>query len=183
MALPVRVDRGNRTNPFDLARNEMNSLLSGIFNRGLFADLGEEGAIASARYGVDIREDRDHIYVEADLPGFRKEDVDLSIESGTLTILAERTEESTAPSATASSTTDKSAGKPGEQQASGQAAAQQQQRSEFLLRERRIQRFIRSFTLPSNVDEQNVQAKLDNGVLTITLNKREDAKPKHIAVS
>ena len=112
-----------------------------------------------AQYGVDIREDADHVYVEADLPGFRKEDVDVSIDNGTLTIRAEKRQE------------------PAEAEAPGK------EKENYLLRERRYERFERSFTLPSNVDEQNVQAKLREGCLTITLNKTEESKPKRIPLS
>ena len=53
----------------------------------------------------------------------------------------------------------------------------------MLLNERRYTRFLRSFTLPPTVDEQNVDAKLQDGVLTITLNKREESKPRRVQVS
>ena len=55
-------------------------------------------------------------------------------------------------------------------------------RGEYLLRERRYARFQRSFTLPPTVDESSVNAKLADGVLTITLNKREETKPRKIQV-
>ncbi len=54
---------------------------------------------------------------------------------------------------------------------------------EYLLNERRFSRFLRSFTLPPTVDEQSVQANLKEGVLTVTLNKREESKPRKITVS
>jgi HSP20 family protein len=53
----------------------------------------------------------------------------------------------------------------------------------MLLHERRYTHFQRSFTLPPTVDEQTVNAKLQDGVLTITLNKREETKPRKISVS
>ena len=101
----------------------------------------------------DVREDADHIYVEAELPGFRKDDVDITLENQTLTITAERK-------------MDEKENKPG-----------------YLLHERRYSRFQRSFTLPPTVDEQTVNAKLNDGVLTITLNKREETKPRKVSVA
>src|SRR5207244_3770271 len=98
-----------------------------------------------APYGVDVREDADHLYVEAELPGYKKDEVDLTLENQTLTISAEHKEE----------------------QKEGQ------EKGDYLLRERRYSRFLRSFTLPPTVDDQKVDAKLNDGVLTITLNKRE----------
>jgi HSP20 family protein len=56
-------------------------------------------------------------------------------------------------------------------------------RTQWLLNERRYSRFLRSFTLPPTVDERSVEAKLNEGVLTITLKKREETKPRKISVS
>jgi HSP20 family molecular chaperone IbpA len=166
---------------------------------------------------VDIREDADHIYVDAELPGFRKEDVQVQLENGTLTILAEHQEELAEPApqaqqgaqgqtsardgqgaqgqqntqgqeGTAQSSEQGRSGQQGQESQQGQQGrqGQQQQREQkgdFLLRERRIQRYVRSFTLPPNVDDRNVEARLENGVLHVTLHKREDSKPKRVNVS
>ena len=45
-----------------------------------------------------------------------------------------------------------------------------------------IGHFARSFTLPSQVDQQNITAQLEDGVLTVTLNKRPESKPRRIAI-
>jgi HSP20 family protein len=149
MALPTRVNRSNSSEPYELAQREFDTLL----NR-FFGGRETDGGAYLAPYGVDVREDADHIYVEAELPGFTKEDVDITLENQTLTITAERKENS-----------------------------KQQSKGGYLLRERRYNRFQRSFNLPPTVDEQSVNAKLDGGVLTITLNKREETKPRKISVS
>ena len=52
-----------------------------------------------------------------------------------------------------------------------------------MLNERRCARFLRSFTLPPTVDEKSVQAKLADGVLTVTIKKREETKPRKINVN
>jgi HSP20 family protein len=109
-----------------------------------------------APWGVDIREDADHFYVDAELPGFRKEDVEITLENSTLTVSAERKFEQK---------TDNNDG------------------GNYLLNERRYTRFLRSFTLPPTIDEKSVQASLKDGVLTISLNKREEVKPRKINVS
>jgi HSP20 family protein len=185
MALPVKVERGRSFDPLELVRSDL-SLLNRVFGlgRNLFDDAGDGSALNSiGNYGVDIREDKDHIYIEADLPGFRKEEVNVSMEEGVLTISAEHVEEAAKPA------------QPGQQQPAPQQQRQENQpqqdqeqqqqrgRGNYLLRERRVQRFIRSFTLPPNIDEKQVQAKLEDGVLKITLNKREDTKPKRIEVA
>jgi len=97
----------------------------------------------------------DHFYVEAELPGFKKDDLDITLENQQLTIAAVRKEEQ----------------------------EQKNDKGEFLLHERRYNRFLRSFTLPPTVDDQTVNAKLNDGVLVITLNKREETKPRKITVS
>ena len=158
--------------PYELARNDFNTMLAHL----LVGDGGEASALASlGSHGVDIREDTDHVYIEADLPGFKKDDVNISLENGTLTIVAEKHEELTEPPQQGQQ-------QQPQQQNQGKQSAPEQ-KSEYLLRERRIQRFIRSFTLPPNVDEQNVQAKLENGVLSIVLNKLEESKPKRVQIS
>ena len=90
MALPTRVNRGTY-DPFELAQREFDNQLPNVYggNRGGGGDVGT----SLAPYGVDVREDADHIYVEAELPGFRKEDVDITLENQTLTITAQRTEQ------------------------------------------------------------------------------------------
>jgi HSP20 family protein len=136
--------------PVEAAQREFDSMLG-----RWFGGREQEGNYL-APYCVDVREDGDHIYVEAELPGYKKEDVDITLENNTLTINAERNSER----------------KEGDGKDKGQ----------MLLHERRYSRFQRSFTLPPTVDEQSVQAKLNEGLLTITLNKREETKPRKVQV-
>ena len=177
MALPIRVERTHgTTDPFELMRQDFSSMLGRFFGGGRLDDGGEGGGMLSlSNYGVDIREDADHFYVEADIPGFRREDIDIRLENGALTIAAERREE------TPQQQQDQQQARAG--QSGGQPSQGQQHRSDYRLRERRYQRFHRSFTLPPDVDEQDVQAKLEDGVLKIKLNRREETKPKKIQVN
>jgi len=157
MALPTRVQRGQQSgDPLELAQREFDTMLNRFFGGREAGGNGGSGSFL-APYAVDVREDADHIYVEAELPGFKKEEVDITLENQTLTISAERHE----------------------QQGGGDGA----KKGEHLLRERRYTRFLRSFTLPPTVDEQSVNAKLNDGVLTVTLTKREETKPRKISVS
>ena len=149
MALPTRVTRG-MADPIDAMQREFDTALNRFFG-GRTEDGGSQYL---APYAVDVREDGDHIYVEAELPGYKKEDVDITLENQTLTISAEHKSEK------------QEGGKKGE----------------LLLHERRYSRFLRSFTLPPTVDESTCEAKLNDGVLTITLNKREETKPRKIQV-
>ena len=144
MGLPTRVPQGY-VDPVESAQRDFNTMLNRFFG-------GQQDGTRLAPFGVDVREDGDHIYVEAELPGFRKNDVDITLENQTLTIAAQRKEE-------------------------------KEQRGELLLHERRYTQFLRSFTLPPIVDEKTVDAKLNDGILTITLNKREETKPRKVAVN
>jgi HSP20 family protein len=163
MALPTRVNRSQQYyDPAEAAQREFDTVLNRFFG-GSYVGGPEGGALAP--YGVDVRENGDHLVVEAELPGFKKDDVDITLENQTLTITAQKREETPAP-----------------QQAGGQQG-KQQDRGNYLLRERRYSRFQRSFTLPDTVDDQSVDAKLQDGVLTITLNKRPETKPRKIQVS
>jgi HSP20 family protein len=130
--------------PFEAMHRELDNLLS---LRGV-----NDGGTAEAvgNYPVDIREDEDHIYVEAEMPGFRKDEVSVTLENGILTL-------------------------------SGQRRAEERKGADHLT-ERRFTRIQRSFTLPTSVDESKVDAKLSDGVLCITLNKREEVKPRRIEV-
>src|ERR1700761_8715464 len=145
MALPTRVQRGV-SDPLELAQREFDSMVGRLFSGRMY----DGGNAALAPYAVDVREDADHFYVEAELPGFKKDDVEITLEKQQLTISAQRNDE----------------------------RQQQAPKGELLLHERRYNRFLRSFTLPPVVDDQTVNAKLNDGVLIITLNKREETKPR-----
>ena len=148
MSLPTRVNRTMQYDPVYVAQREFDS----IFGR-LLAPAGHDGGYLTS-YGVDVREDQDHIYVEAELPGFKKDEIDVTLENQTLTISGERKNESQNGSGT----------------------------TQHLLRERRITKFQRTFKLPPTVDGQTVNATLNDGILTVTLNKREESKPRKIQV-
>jgi HSP20 family protein len=148
MALPTRVTR-SLVDPFEGMTRDVDTLVRSLFGRDVPAGY--------ANYAVDVWEDADHLHVEAELPGFTKDQVDVTLDNSVLTITAERSEETT-------------------------NGSEAQQKSDFLLRERRFNRFQRSFTLPNTVDMSSVEAKLDNGVLHLTLNKRQETKPRKIAI-
>jgi HSP20 family protein len=148
MSLPTRVNRALVADPFEGVQRDFESMLGRMLNGG------NGGSVRLAPYGVDVREDADRLYVEAELPGFKKDEIDITLENQTLTISGERRE-----------------------------TPANEKKGEWLLNERRYTRFQRSFTLPPTISEQSVNAKLEDGLLTITLNKREESKPRKIAVS
>lgn len=101
---------------------------------------------------VDVLEQADAIRIMAELPGVKPEDVKISVEGNVLTL-------------------------------HGMKQQVAEERTERVHRyERTYGAFERSFTLPASVDTQHINANYDNGVLTITLPKAEQAKPRQIAV-
>ena len=133
-------------------------LLDREFNRMLSRFWGSAEVPATlAQYAVDVHEDADHFYVEAELPGYTKDDVDITLEDGVLSIRAARKEEK----------------REGDTKGGRQP----------LHIERRWSRFERSFTLPTAVNENSVRATLEGGLLAITLDKREEVKPRKIQIT
>ncbi|HEY3743855.1 MAG TPA: Hsp20/alpha crystallin family protein [Bryobacteraceae bacterium] len=103
---------------------------------------------------VDIRETENALVVKADLPEVDEKDIDIQIENGTLTLKGERKFEKD------------ETGKGG-----------------YHRIERSYGTFARSFTLSDTIDAEKVAAEFKNGVLTITLPKKEAAKPRTIKVA
>jgi HSP20 family protein len=102
---------------------------------------------------MDVYEDKDNVYVRAELPGMRKEDIDLSLHNGSLSISGERKSE------------------------------EKHKDAEVYRSERFFGRFQRTVTLPAPVAADRVKAQYQDGILTIMLPKTDEAKPKHIDVS
>ena len=101
---------------------------------------------------ADIVETQNAIEVKVDLPGHDPKTVQVNLENGVLTIQSERKQE-----------------RRGEQDG-------------VLRAERSFGAFARSFELPDTVDPQKVEARFEHGVLTVTLPKREETKPRSISV-
>ncbi|NIN13418.1 MAG: Hsp20 family protein [Gemmatimonadales bacterium] len=139
-------------------RRRVPSILDEVLNMRNEFDrlLGRADTDVAGAWGpvVDVRETKDELVIQAELPGLAAEDVDVSVEGGVLTISGEKKQEV-------------EEGKEG---------------SNYHLVERRYGRFERSFSLPRSVDPEKVAAEFDNGVLMITLPKAEAAKPRRIEV-
>ncbi|CAN5633969.1 Hsp20/alpha crystallin family protein [soil metagenome] len=119
----------------------------------MFTDLYGESFTRGWVPPVDIYETDDHeVVLKAELPDMKREDINLTFENGVLTLKGER--------------------KPD----------QEVKRESFQHQERRYGTFSRSFTLPNTVDAGRISAAYKDGVLTIRLPQREEAKPKQISV-
>ena len=101
---------------------------------------------------VDIFENQNEIVLEAELAGMKPEDVNISIENNVLTIHGERKFE------------------------------KKDESDNFHRVERSYGSFTRSFTLPPTVSSESANAEFENGVLRLTLAKREEAKPRRIEI-
>jgi HSP20 family protein len=101
---------------------------------------------------VDVFEENGNVIISAELPGLEQKDVEINVENGRLTISGERTFEDR----------DKS--------------------KDYHRLERWYGKFFRSFQLPTSVDLSQIDAALRNGLLTVTIPKKEEAKPRQIKV-
>jgi HSP20 family protein len=109
----------------------------------------EEGMLSPA---LDVSEDKENVYVAADLPGVEEKDIKLNLQDGILTLSGEKREE------------------------------KETKEKNFHRIERSYGSFSRSLTLPCQVAADKATAKFKNGVLHVTLPKKEGAKPKEINI-
>ena len=120
------------------------------------APLGEfarrAGFLSDATPALDVYEGKDAFVVKAELPGMKKEDIQVSVHDGSLSLSGERKVE-------------------------GNSAD-----SEVLRSEHFFGRFERTLALPAAVNAEKISAQYLDGVLTVTLPKAEEAKPKQINV-
>ena len=130
-------------------RNDLDTLLELPFRAG---SSRQSQLFSGWTPALDLYQNNDNIVAVVELPGLRKEDIEISLQDGTLTISGERKEE-TGPESGATRT------------------------------ERYTGKFRRSITLPSRVDLNKVSATYKDGILTVTLPKAEEAKPKKIQIS
>jgi HSP20 family protein len=102
---------------------------------------------------LDVHEDKENFSIRVELPGMKREDIEVSLQDGALIITGERKEEKV------------------------------QDGTEVHRQERYYGRFTRALTLPAAVAGDKVKAQYKDGILTVTLPKAEEAKPKAITVS
>ena len=100
----------------------------------------------------EVKETADSFIVKADLPGVSESELDISLHNSILTVTGSR------------------------------QAEERREGESYALYERQFGSFSRSFSLPEMADGERIDAKLENGVLTLTIGKKAEAKPKKIAV-
>jgi len=99
---------------------------------------------------VDVSETADALVLRYDMPGVKKEDAEITVDNGTLTVTGK---------------------------------AEPEQPGTVMYRETRIGDYQRQFALPENVDAGHITAEMKDGVLTVTIKKPEQYKPKKIQIA
>ncbi len=125
-----------------------------LLNDTLSGFFGGEGAALKAwTPAVDVYETDQNVVFKAELPGVDPKDVEARVEDGTLYLKGERKVEN------------------------------EEKEENYYRMERSHGSFARTFALPASVDSEKVSAEFKDGVLTMTLPKREEAKPKTIKIN
>jgi HSP20 family protein len=137
-------------------RDEVDNLFNLAFGR--LADSNAEHARGSQLLegwfpAVDVYEDKDNLLVKAELPGLKKDDIEISLHDGFLTLSGERKQE------------------------------QKSENGDVYRSERWTGRFHRSISLPCSVVADKIKATYKDGLLEVTLPKAEEAKPKQIPIA
>jgi HSP20 family protein len=143
--------------PFRTGLNDMAVLqnrLNSIFSDFSRSFEGENESLSAGNFvpAADVYEDVQKVALKLEIPGIRADDLDIRVEGRTLTVRGERKFES------------------------------EEKEENFHRIERRYGSFTRSFTLPATVDTESIDAQSADGVLTISLAKKAEAKPKQITV-
>ncbi|MCL2129527.1 MAG: Hsp20/alpha crystallin family protein [Treponema sp.] len=103
---------------------------------------------------VDVRENEKSYILEAELPGFDDKDIEVRMDGSNLTIESKKVEEKN-----------------------------EDKDRNYLIRERRVSSFSRSFKLPENADSESVSASFKNGILSLEINKKAEAQTKVIQIT
>ena len=122
----------------------------------LFREMNEgDSPLTTASFvpAVDIYEDPKKVVLKLEVPGIDEKDLDVRVENNTLTVKGERKFE------------------------------KEEKEENFHRIERRYGSFFRSFTLPTTVDSEHINASYTNGILKLELNKKPEAQPKQIKVN
>jgi HSP20 family protein len=127
-----------------------NATLPGLFDSLArdLFDLTNDSAPGSSMPAVNICETADHFRVEVAAPGMKKDDFKIRLDHNVLSISSEKEE------------------------------TNESEENQYSRREFSYQSFQRSFTLPNSVDSEKIKANYQDGILTINIPKREEAKQR-----
>jgi len=147
----TRYERPSPTNGLDDSFQTLQSEINRLFDLPWTGEPTQD-FYAGWMPAVDLYEDRDNLIVKAELPGMKREEIDISVHDGSLTIAGERKSE--------------------EEKGDGDTSRS----------ERYFGRFQRTLSLNKPLDVGKASAAYKDGILTITLPKADEAKPKQIEV-
>lgn len=148
----MRLTRFNPAREMQELHNTVNRLFNDNWLPRLFEE--PERAFTGGRWAppVDVLETSEEVVFRAELPGFEKDEIEITVNDGRLII-------------------------------SGERPFNEEKDTRYHQVERWYGNFYRSFLLPTSVENEKIAASLKNGVLTITLPKKQEAKPRQISVS
>lgn len=142
------IRRWNPVNEMMAIQNQIGRILRESMDKGEGGEF-EYGAWLPP---VDLREEADKVVLEMEVPGIRKEDVEIHIENNVLTVRGEKKFE------------------------------RDEKKENYHKIERTYGKFSRSFSLPSAIKSDSVEATMKDGILVLSLPYAEEAKPKKIAI-
>ena len=147
------VRRKNYYNPFyelERIQDEINNIFDGTFG---FQQANSSGILETSwAPSVDVYDSKDNVLVKADIPGLKKEDINITVQDNTLIIEGQKNRND------------------------------EINEDNYVRVERFYGNFYRAILLPSEIDSSNVKAEYKNGTLELILPKKEEAKPKQIKV-
>jgi len=148
----VMLTRWNPTTDASNLSRRMERLFDEMLGNGIWRTSEERPLRGSWVPAINILEKDSEISIIADLPGLKAEDVEVTVEEGTLSIRGERQLEEAAEGET------------------------------YHRVERLYGSFERTFTLPNSIDVENIEARFSNGEMVLTLPKREESKPRSLKI-
>lgn len=147
----TRMPTRHSNEPGNLLR-QLTGEIDRLFDQGWPSMNGGIQGMSEWAPAVDLREEEDHYAIQADVPGMKPEDLEVTLDNGVLSIRGERRDE-----------------REGDQNGVRHV-------------ERSYGSFIRRFSLPDAASDDQVEARMENGVLNLRIGKREESRPKRIQI-
>jgi HSP20 family protein len=159
-----------------------NSILNDFerYFESFFGDAAGDSVSASAARAfkrfpeADIRETENSYLLDMELPGFNEKDIEVNVDGGNLSVASKKDDQQEN-----ASTGDKDS--IGDKSSTG-ADSSEKAEGTWLLRERHVNSFCRSFRLPENADSAEISAEFKNGVLRVEIKKRAEAQKRAIRI-
>ena len=118
---------------------------------------------------VDVRETEKAFILEVELPGFDEKDIEIRLDNNTLIIESKKEDEKNKEAVS--------------KVASDEVVSKEASGRSYLIRERRVSSFSRSFKLPENADSGEIGASFKNGILSLEIGKKAEAQKRVIQIS